>query len=71
MFDKLEERFEIKSKAKAKLSIIGALFNKDKLEKELWSKSKVVDINVDKILEEHRKMVCIVKGIRYDKPEDK
>ena len=48
------------------LRVIGALFNKDKLEKKLWEKVKPVDIDIEQIMAREDYVATVVKGKRLD-----
>jgi len=53
------------------ITIIGAIFNKDKMheDKYLFKKTERIPLDLDKVRRAEKKMECIVKGIRYNEED--
>ena len=51
------------------ITITGAIFNKDKIHQELWTKTEKIPMYLDKVRKAEKKMECFVKGIRFNEEE--
>lgn len=61
--------FKREVQKKAKVVVTGGVFDKDKLKETYFTKQFTIDTDIGKIIKEQNKMVCFVKGIRYEEED--
>jgi hypothetical protein len=70
MADKIEDQLEEmgldEEDVFVRITIIGAIFNKDKIHQTLFTKTEDIPLDLDKVRRAEKKMECIVKGIRFN-----